>query len=36
MGFFIGLRVKVVDDTVAEEIVFRWGRNIVGSGVFVL
>ena len=33
---FIGLKVKVVDETVAAEIVLRWGRNIVGSGVFVL
>ena len=34
-GVFIGLEVKVVDETVAVEILLRWGRNIVGSGVFV-
>ena len=34
---FIGLKVKVVDETVAVEIVLRWGGgNIAGSGVFVL
>ena len=35
-GVFIGLEVKVVDETVAVEILLRWGRNIVGSGVFFL
>ena len=29
------MEVKVVDYTVAAEIVLMWGRNIVGSGVFV-
>ena len=35
LGVFIGLKVKVVDETVAAEIVLRWGQNIVGSGVFL-
>ena len=34
LGIFIGLKFKVVDGTVATEIVLRWGQNIVGNGVF--
>ena len=34
--FFIGLKIKVVDETVPVEIVLRWGRKIVGSSVFAL
>ena len=28
------MKFKVVDGTVATEIVLRWGQNIVGNGVF--
>ena len=35
-GFLIGLKVKVVDEMVAADILLRWGQNIVVNGVFVL
>ena len=35
-GVLIGLKVKVVDEMVAAEILLRWGQKIVGNGVFVL